>query len=185
MNSDTQRARQRFAEVVMPQLDGGVALARWLSGNHADAEDIVQEACARAFAAIGGYAGGDARAWFLTIVRNTAYSWLARHRPHLQLSDDDPAAAEALHGAVEIPGFARQPAPDPQAALIAAADAQALHQAVAELPSVFRETLVLREFNGLDYRQIAELTAVPIGTVMSRLARARAQLLRRLGRRRP
>lgn len=164
----------------MPQLDGAWALARWLTGNAADADDVVQDACTRAWTAIGSYAGGSARAWFLAIVRNTAYTWLARNRPHALEYTDDPAAAEAQRG-VELPGYAPQPPVQPEAEAIAQADRTRLATAVAALPTVFRETLVLREFHALGYREIAELTGVPVGTVMSRLARARARLIADLG----
>lgn len=177
---DTTRAQQRYAEVVMPWIDAGHALARWLTGNATDAEDVLQDACTRAWTGIGGYAGGSARAWFFAIVRNCAYAWLARNRPAALEYTDDPAAAEAQRG-IDLPGYAPQPPQPPEALAIERADRERLVAAVAALPAVFRETLVLREFHALGYREIAELTQVPIGTVMSRLARARARLIADLG----
>jgi RNA polymerase sigma factor (sigma-70 family) len=161
----------RFAAVVMPHLDDAYALARWLSGNSADAEDIVQEACLRALRGLDGYAGGNARAWLLAITRNVAFTWLARNRPKALLVTED---IESLAPADE--------GPTPEEALIAKAGAAAIEMAIAALPPPFKETLVLRDINGLSYRDIAEITGVPLGTVMSRLARARGLLMASLGR---
>jgi len=160
----------RFARVVLPHLGDAFGLARWLTGNRADAEDVVQEACLRAFRAIDQFGDGNARAWVLTIVRNTAYSWLAKNRPAAVLITDD---LELLDRAE--PGDAG--IETPETALIAKADAERLEAAIGELPPPFRETLVLRDLQGLDYREIAKVTGVPIGTVMSRLARARDRLI--------
>jgi len=155
----------------MPHLDDAYALARWLSGNSADAEDIVQEACLRALRGLDRYAGGNARAWLLAITRNTTFTWLARNRPK----------AVVISGEIE-----NLPPPDdaatPEEALIAKADAAAIELAIAALPQPFKETLVLRDINGLSYREIAEIISVPLGTVMSRLARARGLLMVALGR---
>jgi len=169
----------RFRTVVLPHLADAYTLARWLTGNRSDAEDVVQEACLRAFRSIRGFGGVNARAWLLTIVRNAAYSWLGKNRPAALVMVDDLDAVEQqhAHGAIE-----RDAVPQtPEAALIAKADAAQLEKAIAELPVPFRETLVLREVAGLDYREIAEATKVPIGTVMSRLARARQRLIAKLG----
>lgn len=168
MISDDGRAR--FAEIVLPHLSDGYTLARWIAGNRPDAEDILQDASLRAFRAIGDRRQGSARSWWLTIVRNTAYTWLRRNRPAL------------LVGVADIEAVARtQPPADevatPETSLIAQADAARLEAAIATLPAPFRETLILRDLQGLDYREIAEVTAVPIGTVMSRLARARTRLI--------
>lgn len=169
----------RFNEVVMPHLGDALALARWLTGSATDAEDVVQDACIKAYAGIGGYAGGNARAWLLTIVRNASYTWLARNRPrHLVVVGD-------LDDLEEVSAFHRDQLPEsesPEASLIAKADSAALEAAIAALPEPFRETLVLRDINGLSYREIAVMLEVPIGTVMSRLARARGQLMSDLGR---
>jgi len=169
----------RFASVVVPHLADAYALARWLTGDRADAEDVVQEACLRAFRGIGGFAGVNARAWVLTIVRHAAYTWLGKNRSASLVMVDD---LEALEQKQSSPGAAFEQAPQtPEAELIAKADARRLEAAIAELPVPFRETLVLRDVQGLDYREISEVTKVPIGTVMSRLARARRRLIERIG----
>ena len=138
----------------------------------------MQEACLRAYRAIEGFAEGNARAWFLTIVRNTGYSWLQRHRPRAVIFAEDlaPEARAALESGAPL---TEAPA-TPEAALIARDEAGQLARAVDALPVAFREALVLREYHGLSYREIAAVTGVPIGTVMSRLGRARQHLLTRL-----
>jgi RNA polymerase sigma-70 factor (ECF subfamily) len=164
----------RFRAVVLPHLADAYALARWLTGSATDAEDVVQEACLRAFRGIQGYAGGNARAWLLTITRHAAFTWLAKNRSSALVVVDDLEEAERKgisHG------LQMEPSNTPEAALIAKADASLLQSAIAQLPVPFRETLVLRDVQGLDYREIAEVTKVPIGTVMSRLARARRRLM--------
>ena len=161
----------RFANVVMPHIDDAYRLARWLTGNSTDAEDVVQDASLRAFRAIRGFAGGSARAWVLSIVRNTAYSWLRKNRPAAVVTIDDLEAVELAQAKPGDPDT-----PTPEAALLAKIDAEQLRAAIAALPAPFRETLVLRDIEGLDYREIAQATEVPIGTVMSRLARARSRL---------
>jgi RNA polymerase sigma factor (sigma-70 family) len=168
----------RFASVVLPHLADAYALARWLTGDRADAEDVVQEACLRAFRGIGGFAGVNARAWVLTIVRHAAYAWLGKNRSAALVMVDDLEAVEQQQASGAAPASGPQ---TPEAALIAKADAARLEAAIAELPLPFRETLVLRDVQGLDYREIAEVTKVPIGTVMSRLARARRRLIERVG----
>ena len=170
---DNERAR--FAAVVLPHLDDAFALARWLTGNRSDAEDVVQEASLRAYRAIGTFAGGNARAWILTIVRHTAYTWLRRNRSASLVMVDDLEAVERTHT-----DAGDQEKSTPETELIAKADAARLEAAIAELPAPFKDTLVLRDLQGLDYREIAEVTEVPIGTVMSRLARARRRLAARL-----
>jgi RNA polymerase sigma factor (sigma-70 family) len=169
----------RFASVVLPHLADAYALARWLTGDRADAEDVVQDACLRAFRGIGGFAGVNARAWVLTIVRHAAYTWLGKNRSASLVMVDDLEAVEQKQASA---GAAfEQERQTPEAELIAKADARRLEAAIAELPVPFRETLVLRDVQGLDYREIAEVTKVPIGTVMSRLARARRRLIERIG----
>jgi RNA polymerase sigma factor (sigma-70 family) len=163
-------SNEQFATVVMPHLDDAYALARWLAGNSADAEDIVQEACLRTLRGLDGYSGGNARAWLLAITRNTAFTWMARNRPRALVVSEDIEALAPADGA-----------PTPEESLIEKADAAAIERAIGALPPPFKETLVLRDINGLSYREIAEITGVPLGTIMSRLARARRLLMAALG----
>ena len=174
MSGDDSAAR--FERIVQPHLGDAYALARWITGDRADAEDVVQEACVRAFRAIGGYAGGNSRAWILTIVRNTAYTWLARNRSAVVTTVDDLAATESA-SAGQSASSSGDYGSNPEAELIAKADAARLEAAITALPPQFRDTLVLRDIQGLDYREIAAVTEVPVGTVMSRLARARQRLI--------
>jgi len=170
----------RFRSVVMPHLADAYALARWITGDRADAEDVVQEACLRAFRSIHSFAGVNARAWLLTIVRHAAYTWLGKNRSAALVMVEDLEAVEQRE--TSAGGAAHGTGPEtPEAALIAKTDAAWLERAIAELPVPFRETLVLRDVQGLDYREIAEVTKVPIGTVMSRLARARRRLIAKMG----
>jgi RNA polymerase sigma factor (sigma-70 family) len=183
-DTDTRRSASedyaRFNSVVMPHLDAAYNLAHWLTGNRTDAEDVVQDASLRAFRAIHKFAGGNARAWVLCIVRNTACSWLRKNRPTAVVTVEDLEAVEAVYAEP-----ADRDGETPEAALIAKTDAEQLRAAIAALPTPFRETLVLRDIEGLDYREIAEATEVPIGTVMSRLARARGRLIATIGGREP
>ena len=160
---------QRFERVVMPHLSAGYNLARWLTRHDHDAQDVVQEAYLRAVRSFDRYRGGDPRSWLLTIVRNTCYTWLRQNRA--------PEAAGALgktdEGWVEVPA---DPAGQPEVQFIRAADRRLLQEALELLPAEFREALVLRELEGFSYKEIADITDVPLGTVMSRLARARQQL---------
>jgi RNA polymerase sigma factor (sigma-70 family) len=167
--------KARFARIVTPHLDDAFALARWLARDRADADDILQDACVRAFRAIGGFAGGNARAWVLAIVRNTAFTWLKQNRGQGFVGLDDLSPGERLQA--EQGGNGSRPGPTPEAELIASADAQKLERLIAALPIEFRETLVLRDIHGLNYREIAEIIGTPLGTVMSRLARARHRLI--------
>jgi RNA polymerase sigma factor (sigma-70 family) len=164
---------RRFGAVVMPYLTDAYALARWLTSNHADSEDVVQDACLRALRGIGNFADGDARSWVLTIVRRTAYDWLNRNRPEAIV------LAEDLNGL----DLARLPEPDAgtvESCWIEREDKTLLENAIAALPAHYRHTLALRHLQGLTYREIAELTGTSIGTVMSRLSRARCHLVKRL-----
>jgi RNA polymerase sigma factor (sigma-70 family) len=160
----------RFNAAVMPHLNDAYGLARWLTGNAADAEDVVQDAFLRAFRALGNLTDGNAGPWVLTIVRHSAYQWLRKNRPAAQVfvEDLESVAAESC----------QQPETEtPETALIAKTELTRLAEAIAALPVIPRETLVLRDVHGLAYREIAEVTGVPIGTVMSRLARARGQVI--------
>jgi RNA polymerase sigma-70 factor, ECF subfamily len=158
-----------FEQVVLPHMDAAYNLARWLARNTHDAEDIVQEAYLRAFKFFGGYHGGDARAWVLKIVRNTSYSFLVKSGPASVAKEFD----EKVHSAsTERPGA--------EAALLQSADSRMVREALDELPVHFREVLVLRELEGMSYKEIAEVMDIPIGTVMSGLARGRGKLRERL-----
>jgi RNA polymerase sigma factor (sigma-70 family) len=179
-SSGSEDDQARFRRVVQPHLADAYALARWLTGHRADAEDVVQEACLRAFRGINGFAGVNSRAWVLTIVRHAAYTWLGKNRSAALVMVDDLEAVEQREASRGTTTAEDAPL-TPEAALIAKADAARLEAAIAALPVPFRETLVLRDVQGLDYREIAEVTKVPIGTVMSRLARARRRLIATLG----
>lgn len=170
---DPERSGERFRTVVLPHLADALALARWLTGSRTDAEDVVQEACIRALAGIDGYDGRNARAWVLAIVRNTSFTWLAKHRPKSLVVVGDMAAIDELTQRHTDPTAHRL---TPEAELIRKADALAVEAAIGALPHPLREVLVLRDVTGLSYKEIAQMLAIPMGTVMSRLARARAEL---------
>jgi RNA polymerase sigma-70 factor (ECF subfamily) len=167
--------RRGFEEMVLPHLDAAYNLARWLTRSSADAEDVVQEAYLRALRYYAGFDGDDARGWLLTIVRNTCYTWLRNNRDRREVSllDDDQYDQEDGVGAGCATG-----GENPETLMIQSSDRALLNRLIAELPLPFRETLVLRELEDLSYKEIAEITAVPVGTVMSRLARARRLLQR-------
>jgi RNA polymerase sigma factor (sigma-70 family) len=167
----------RFARVVLPHLGDAYSLARWITGNRADAEDVVQDASLRAFLAIGSVGDGNARPWMLTIVRNTAYTWLRKNRPSAVLAVEDLEDVEAANAKPGDPD-----SETPETALIARADAASLQAAIMALPTAYRETVILRDVQGLSYREIGEVTGVPIGTVMSRLARGRSRVIKTVGR---
>jgi RNA polymerase sigma-70 factor (ECF subfamily) len=153
---------ERFESTVLVHLDAAYNLARWLIGNDHDAQDVVQDACVRALRAFDQYRGGDARAWLLAIVRNTAFTWI-KSRKNVQELDDE------VHEAVDEQI-------DPQAILMRATDAQRVRQAIEQLPPELRSVIVLREMEELSYKEIAGALEVPIGTVMSRLSRGRERL---------
>jgi RNA polymerase sigma-70 factor (ECF subfamily) len=171
---DSDQAATLFRNTVLPHLADGLALARWLAGDATDAEDIVQEAAMKALRGIDTFEGSNARAWLLAIVRNTTFSWLAKHRPKALvmvggLAEIDETTYSADAGSGPIPDT-------PEAALIRRADTALVEAAIAQLPLPFREIVVFRDINELSYRDIAAMLNVPIGTVMSRLSRARARL---------
>ena len=157
--------RQTFEALALPHMDAAYNLARWLSRSPTDADDILQEAMLRAFRAFDGFCGENIRPWLLTIVRNCWRNNAAetRRRAHTPLPDEDGTAL-------------RSDDPNPEAEALRASDGRRLEMLVAGLPDDFREVLILREMEDLSYREIAEATGAPIGTVMSRLARARAML---------
>jgi len=153
-----------FDNVVLPHLDAAYRLARWLMRNETDAEDVVQEAALRALRYFRTFTGGNGRAWFLRIVRNTCIGW----RGHSFPVSTDPFDEEQHSIA--------QPASDPETLLLHTADVTLIERALANLPARFRELLVLRELEGLSYRELADVMDIPIGTVMSGLSRARQAL---------
>ena len=171
--------RTAFDEVFLPHLPEAYRLAQWLTGNASDAEDIVQEAALRAFRGIKGFGAVNARAWSLTIVRNTAFSWLAKNKPKTVVYMNDLSAAEQQE--LEHEGAHGTRIETPEEIALFKADAEEVQKALAKLPTQFREVIVLRELNQMNYRDIAEITNVPIGTVMSRLSRGRQLLMALLG----
>ena len=158
-----------FEQAVLPHLDSAYNLARWLIRNDQDAQDVVQEACLRALRSFEGFRGGDRRAWLLTIVRNSCYTWLQQNG----LQELTTVFDEEIHTSQEH-------SRSPEALLLEKADARLVRDALEELPPEFREAIVLRELEGMSYKEIADVAGVPVGTVMSRLARARERLQRQL-----
>lgn len=157
----------RFEQTVLPHLDAAYNLARWLTRRDQDAEDVVQEAFLRAFKFFDGFHGGDSRSWVLTVVRNTCYTWLKQNRMVDQLTelDDEVGSLDSVCDDG-----------NPEAWLERSADLQLLERALAALPIEFREVIALRELENMSYKEIAYVTSSPVGTVMSRLARARKHL---------
>jgi RNA polymerase sigma-70 factor (ECF subfamily) len=155
-----------FEETVLPHLDAAYNLARWLTRDERDAEDVVQEAFLRALRHFHTFNGGDARPWLLAIVRNTYYTW----RRHNRQPEEETVLDEDKHPVADG-------ASDPETLLLRETDRQLLRNALRQLPKEFLEVIVLREFEELSYKQIAEVVQIPCGTVMSRLARARKRLL--------
>jgi len=164
-------SRPQFEPLAIPCMEAAFNLAFWLVRSRADAEDIVQEAYLRAFRAFEGFRGGDIRPWLLAIVRNTAYRWLSNRRRSGTVVSLEEAFAE---GSGQDDIAADEPTAEER--LIGAAERDYVLRALAELPPAFREVLVLREIEALSYRDIAEVTGVPVGTVMSRLSRGRGEL---------
>lgn len=164
-----QMTSRTFEQVVLPHLDAAYNLARWLMHREHDAEDVVQEASLRAFNAFAGFQGEEARCWLLTIVRNTCYTWLSRNRH----GAPDTSFDESVH---DVATYAL----NPEIILQQRDEQDAVKRAIEDLPVEFREVLILREFEGLSYQEIASVAQLPLGTVMSRLARARLRLGRAL-----
>ena len=161
-----------FERTIAPHMRAAYDLARWLVRNQADAEDVVQEAYVRAFRHFGSFRGERARAWLLAIVRNACWSFLTRNRTDAESAFDEEQQAGAV--------VSLQIVPEPDAQLLRADQARRIQEEVSALRPEFREAFVLRELEGLSYKEIADVTAVPIGTVMSRLSRARQELQARL-----
>ena len=155
----------RFEQTILPHMDAAYNLARWLTRRDQDAEDVVQEAYLRAFQFFGSFRGGDGRTWLLAIVRNTCYTWLHKNRAPEQTVSFN----EAQHGLAPAER-------GPEARLLRTEDAEMLHDALRELSVDFREVLVLRELEELSYKEISHVIGIPVGTVMSRLARGRERL---------
>lgn len=172
MTAASPLAAERFRALVPPLLDDAYSLAKWLCHNPDDAQDIVQEAAVRALKALETTAVDRPKPWFLAIVRNAAITWMARNRRKDLAFAGDLADLETLAPADS------DAAPDAETSLIAAEDGERLRRAIAALPPPLLEVLVMRDVNGLSYRDIAEAASLPIGTVMSRLARARGALSR-------
>jgi len=167
-----ETTRASFEEAALPHLDAAYNLARWLTRNEVDAEDVVQEAFLRAFRFYENFHGLNCRSWLLTIVRNTCCTWLQANR-----------AGEPTITFDEVMHCTETQSTSPDAALLSKSERELLQQAIEELPLEFREVIVLRELNGVSYNEIAEIVGIPIGTVMSRLARARGRLQQCLARR--
>jgi RNA polymerase sigma factor (sigma-70 family) len=159
----------RFEQTVLPHLDDAYNLARWLTRREHDADDVLQESLLRAYRFFGGFHGGDARVWLLAIVRNSSYSWLDRHKDRQGTEPFD----EQIHTA--------NVGPSPESQTIAQEDQALVRRSIETLSPEFREVIVLRELEGMSYKQIAAIAQVPLGTVMSRLARARDLLQESLG----
>lgn len=157
--------QQLFEETILPHLNAAYNLARWLTRNEYDAQDVVQEAYLRAFRFFDGYHGGDGKSWLLGIVRNTCFTFLRREKRNLTMAVFD----EATHAS-------NVDRPNQEEALVEAAKRTILQDCIEQLPDEFREILVMRELEEMSYRQIAEAAGVPTGTVMSRLSRARKRL---------
>ncbi len=165
-----------FEKTVLPHLDAAYNLARWLLRNDSDAQDLVQEACLRAYRFFDGFRGGNAKAWFLTIVRNTCLTWIEENRSR----GTSVAFDENLHSPDRA---GNEPwAGNPETICLQNLETAALMRGLEQLPMEFREVLILCELEGCSYREISAIVNIPLGTVMSRLSRARAQLGRTLAR---
>jgi RNA polymerase sigma-70 factor (ECF subfamily) len=160
----------RFEQTVLPHLDDAYNLARWLTRREHDADDVLQESLLRAYRFFGGFRGGDARVWLLAIVRNSSYSWLDRHKDRQGTEPFDEQIHTADVGLLS-----------PESQTIAQEDQALVRRSIETLSPEFREAIVLRELEGMSYKQIAAIAQVPLGTVMSRLARARDLLQESLG----
>jgi RNA polymerase sigma-70 factor, ECF subfamily len=178
---EAMKERTRFERLALPHMDAAFTLAFWLLRSRSDAEDAVQDAYLRAYRGFAGFAGEDIRPWLLQIVRNVAFRKLSDQKRASNVISFDAAVSDLAGGE---PAALQIPTDDPSAEdmLIGAGERTAVRRALAMLAPIFREVIVLREIEAMSYREIAELTAVPIGTVMSRLARARAELRKTLAR---
>jgi RNA polymerase sigma-70 factor (ECF subfamily) len=169
---------QRFEELALPHLDAAYNLARWLTRNDHDARDVVQEAYLRAFKFFDGFHGDNARSWLLAIVRNTCYTWLQQNRGlHVNVSLDELLDSGDAHASITV---AEPSEEGPEKLMLREDNLAMVNRLLAQLPEEFREVIVLRELEDLTYREIAAVTGVPLGTVMSRLSRARKLLSKHL-----
>ena len=176
-STDGMARTSRFEQTIMPHLDAAYNLARWLTRNDSDAQDVVQDACLRAFRYFDSFQGENPSAWLLAIVRNTCFAWMRRNRPSEEVAGSDAIDAETAGNAEPLlGGGSRQLATDPETLLIESRARVQVNDIVAKLPAEFREVIVLREIEDLSYREIADVVGIPIGTVMSRLSRARKLL---------
>jgi RNA polymerase sigma factor (sigma-70 family) len=162
----------RFDQVMLPHLDAAYNLARWLSGSATEADDVVQEAYLRAFRFFDGYTGDNPRAWLLAIVRNT---WFTEWRKHRHQADATPYD-DSLQVDEQLPGWSDESGDDPEKIAVRQDETELVHRALAMLPVEFREVIVLRELEDMSYKDVAVVAGIPIGTVMSRLSRARRLL---------
>ncbi len=175
----SERSNRRFGDLALPHLDSAYNLARWLTRDDHDAQDVVQDAYLRAFRSFGGFRGDNARPWLLAIVRNTCYTWLKQHRrAEVEVPYDDDVhggegCAAGSEGANDI---------NPEAILARLDDVRLVNEALAQLPLGYREVVVLRDIEDMSYKEIALIAGLPMGTVMSRLARGRKLLVTHLTR---
>jgi RNA polymerase sigma-70 factor, ECF subfamily len=167
-----KRSPVRFDEVMLPHLDAAYNLARWLSGSPTDADDVVQEAFLRAFRFFDGYQGDNPRAWLLAIVRNTWFTEWRRQRHRADATPYD----DSLNVDEQLPGWADESGDDPEKLAVRQDETELVHRALATLPVEFREVIVLRELEDMSYKDVAAVAGIPLGTVMSRLSRARRLL---------
>lgn len=165
--------RERFARLVLPHLDAAFSLARWLMRDPAQAEDAVQEAYLKAFRLFGTFRGGDAGPWILAVVRNSCYTLLDRERRDQSIPFDEEAHREETVASAAVLRFPI----DPETVAIQRADREELRRRLSDLPPEYREVVVLREIHGCSYAEISRIAGIPLGTVMSRLSRARRLLL--------
>jgi len=174
---DPEIKARRFEQTIMPHLDAAYNLARWLTRNDSDAQDVVQDAYLRAFKYFDSFQGESPSAWLLAIVRNTCFTWMRRNRPSEEVVGSELVEEESAREAEPLlGGGSRALATDPETLLIEGRDRTQVNELVAKLPAEFREVIVLREIEDLSYREIADVVGIPIGTVMSRLSRARKLL---------
>jgi RNA polymerase sigma-70 factor, ECF subfamily len=178
MGLDSDSKRARFETSVSPHLEAAYNLARWLTHNDDDARDVVQEAMLRAFKFFDGFRGADARSWVLKIVRNTCFTWLQANRPD-EIAVTAPNELDEMEDALPPPFYSGS-ADDPETLALRRTTAAQIDHALSQLPGPMLEVVVLRELEGLSYKEIAAVIDVPVGTVMSRLARARGELRRTL-----